>query len=68
LEKINADIFFLQEYSPLVEEYLRKLEKYYIRVDDSKDTMIVLKNGIFSEIKETHSILSEDEIKSLNWG
>jgi hypothetical protein len=58
LEKIDADVFFLQEYSPLIEEYLRKLEKYYVRVDDSKDTLIAIRNGIFTEIKETLSVLS----------
>ena len=57
-EKIDADVFFLQEYSPLIEEYLRKLEKYYVRVDDSKDTLIAIRNGIFNEIKETLSVLS----------
>lgn len=58
LEKIDADVFFLQEYSPLIEEYLRKLEKYYVRVDDSKDTLIAIRNGIFNEIKETLSVLT----------
>lgn len=58
LEKIDADVFFLQEYSPLIEEYLRKLEKYYVRVDDGKDTLIAIRNGIFTEIKETLSVLS----------
>jgi len=58
LEKIDADVLFLQEYSPLVDEYLRKLEKYFIRVDDSKDTLIAVRNGIFTEFKDTLSVLS----------
>lgn len=57
----------MQEYSPLIEDYLRKLGKYYVRVDDSKDTLIAVRNGIFTEIKETLSVLSEDEVKSLSW-
>lgn len=69
MEKIDADVLFLQEYSPLVEAYLIKQGKYLIRVDDSKDTLIAIRKGIFTDItKETLSVLTEDEIKALNWG
>jgi len=54
LERINADIFFFQEYSKGFYEALKKSDDYHMSHDSSKDTMIIAKKSSFKCEKPAH--------------
>jgi endonuclease/exonuclease/phosphatase family metal-dependent hydrolase len=65
--KLDADIIFLQEYSPLFEAYISKKADYLFVTDKSKDTIIVVKKSSFHVFEEPSQVLTQAEISSLNW-
>jgi len=48
LDKIDADVFFFQEYSTSFYEAIKRKGLYYLVTDGSKDTLIIAKKKSFS--------------------
>lgn len=54
-QKINADIFFFQEYSnQLYEQVVKLQDSYFIATDSGKDTMIVANKRAFTSKEVTN--------------
>lgn len=69
--KVEADVFFFQEYSEHFKTYIEGRREHKIVVDKSKDTMIIAKESSFSKFGDTELVLSRlsPELReSLNWG
>ena len=65
--KIEADIFFLQEYSPLLVQQLEKTNRYHIVTDEAKDKLIIARKSTFATKRPPRDLLNEDILKSLHW-
>lgn len=57
--KIEADVFFFQEYSEYFYEYLKNRREHYISFDDGKDTLIIAKETSFHERKNIDVVFSK---------
>lgn len=66
-EKMDIDILFVQEYSREFEEFVEGKEELIKIIDSTKDTMIVARKESFRELRHIESVLSKEEIESLNW-
>lgn len=47
--RVNADVFFFQEYSRNFYEEIDKTKEYYLHPDDSRDTLIIAKKSSFKK-------------------
>ena len=45
--RVNADVFFFQEFSKNFYDVIDKTKEYYLAPDDSKDTLIIAKKSSF---------------------
>lgn len=57
--KLEADVFFFQEYSEYFYNYLVSRREHIISVDETKDTMIIAKESSFDRQKNTSLILGK---------
>jgi hypothetical protein len=70
--RIDADVFFFQEYSQNFYEEVKKRGEFYIMTDESKDTAIVAKAKSFSHKPVSNDVFFESKIDAktmgkLNW-
>lgn len=71
--RIDADVFFFQEYSQNFYEAVKKTDNYYLMSDFSKDTLIVAKKSSFEHKPANNDVffdannMDADFIKKLNW-
>lgn len=71
-KRINADVFFFQEFSQNFYEAVKKTDQYHLSADQSKDTLIVVKKSSFKEKPASNDIfiesfMGQDLYKKLNW-
>lgn len=66
-EKMDIDILFVQEYSREFEKFVEGKEGLIKVIDSTKDTMIVARKESFRELRYIETVLSKEEIESLNW-
>jgi endonuclease/exonuclease/phosphatase family metal-dependent hydrolase len=65
---LDFDVLFLQEYSPLFEEFItHEKERFAYQTDSEHDTIIVVKRAAFKSIEFADKVPSEAERKAMNW-
>lgn len=67
---MEADVFFFQEYSPHLYDYLKNRREHHIKCDPSKDTMIIAKKTTFPDMKDEELVLgklTQEQRDNLNW-
>ena len=65
--KIEADVFFMQEYSEVLKDEILKTNKYHVSTDESKDKLIIAKKATFPGKKITTDVLTAEDLKELTW-
>ena len=71
--RVNADVFFFQEYSRNFYDAIEKTKEYYLHPDESRDTLIIAKKASFkgkpadTDLVLKEKPLGEEIYNSLNW-
>lgn len=55
--KIEADVFFLQEYSEKLAKEIEKTNRYHVATDDAKDKLIIANKKTFKVKKPAKDLL-----------
>ncbi len=66
-DSINADVFFMQEFSMDLMKRVEAGNRFHVAYDDGKDKLILARKAIFKTKTPAKDLLSKEQMASLEW-